>query len=286
MPARLSLTRSVGYIAGLFCAEGHCAHKKVVVSNTSSVILGKLTACLDDIGYSWYRYNQGMKNGMTTDHVEINGILGAFIQFSCTDEEKSKIVPSWVYTASRECKDGFIEGFYDGEGSNRSGKPNEWSVSNTSTRVVSGISLLMLDKGRETYVYETAHPSHPSWLTVYELRESSKRKVCPFRGTSTVEGYRKQAKHVKKENREAVDWLIESDLSISIIKKIEEYDYDGYVYDISVPGTEAFLGGLRIRCFSTTTSIQACRHTLRRCLQYMQVASIACSASWSRRMAR
>lgn len=250
MPAKLPLTRELGYLAGMFCSEGHQAFKKVLINNADQAILDKVEKSLKGIGYTWYNRDDRMSKGCTVDRIDISGVLGAFIKMSCADG-KQKIVPDWVYTAPEDCIEGFIEGFYDGEGANRKAKPDEWSVSNTSTRVIAGMSLLMLRKGRETYVYETRH-ENSTWSDVYELRESKQRKVNPFTDYTTVEGYNAYKKGMKPEKREAVDWLLESDLSVSIIKKIEEYDYDGPVYDISVPGTEAFLGGLGSVFFKNT----------------------------------
>lgn len=241
LPAEIPLTRELGYIAGMFCAEGYKTLKKVLISNTDIKLLEKVRSCLDKIGYSGYSYYNGMMHGMTTDHIEIGGVFGAFLQSSCTSGKKTKVVPDWLFNAPMVCREGFLDGFFDGEGSNRKDCPDEWSVSNTSTRVVAGISLLLLNYGRETYVYETKHDN--GWSDVYEVREAQRRKVNPFDEYTTEEGFRTYSKHLSKDVRDAVEWLIESDLSVSIIKRIEEYDYDGPVYDISVPGTEAFLGG-------------------------------------------
>lgn len=250
LPAKLQLTRSLGYVAGMFCAEGHVDGAAAIISNANNDLLNKVKTALDEIDYCWYRYYPGKEHGMTTDQIVVNGILGVFLQRSCT-ENKSKVVPSWVITAPNQTIDGFLEGFYDGEGSNRKGVTDEWSVSNTSTKLVSGVSLLLLLSGRESHIYETK-PSNPNWKACYEIRESVDRKVNPFTSYTTEKGYETYKKHINAKTREAVEWMIQSDLSVSIIKKIEEYEYDGPVYDISVPGTEAFLGGIGNVFFKNT----------------------------------
>jgi len=42
---------------------------------------------------------------------------------------------------------------------------------------------------------------------------------------------------------EGVKWLINSDAEITVVKSVEEMPYNDYVYDFSVPDTEAFYGG-------------------------------------------
>ena len=259
--AVLPLTKELGYVAGMYCSEGHNQHKKVIISNMDDSLLRKVTAALDSIGYPWYRKTDPKTYGEACGCVEINGVLGYFIQKSCS-ENGVKIVPDWAVDANDDCVKGFLEGFYDGEGNGRKKSDGSvlWSVSNTSRKIIAGVSLLQLRFGMETHVYES-QAKKSSWNTAWELRESQQRKVNPFSSFTTQEGFDKYRDHVNEKIRQDVEWLKKSDLSVSIIKKIEEYDYEGYVYDISVPETEAFLGGIGSVFFKNTLFLDFNIHT-------------------------
>lgn len=265
LPRTLQLSRNLGYVAGMYVAEGMNQHKHVNITNGDPGLLDKVARNLDSMGYKWYRIqdSKDYSGRRLVGHVEVSGILGYFLQSTCSEAGR-KIVPGWVIDANEDCVDGFIEGFYDGESSSRKaffkdGTP-EWSVSNTQPKVISGMSLLLLRKKRECYVYEMPR-KQATWNTCYELREAHRRRVNPFSAYTTVDGYARYRSKLPKDTQEAVDWLVESDLSVSIIKKIEEYDYDGYVYDISVPGTEAFLGGIGSVFFKNTLFIDVNVHS-------------------------
>lgn len=242
LPANLQVTPELSYIAGMFCAEGSVRFKYCTISNKDEALLDNVTRCLDTLGYKGYRRYKDTEHGGTADSITITGLLGALLLCTCTDS-KEKIVPSWIFTAGQRCIQAYLDGFYDGEGNKRKAVPGQWSVSNTSTRIVSGISLLLLSQGRESYIFEST-PREERWKTCYEIREAQRRRINPFTSFTTVDGYEKYKKHINKTIRDKVEWFKDTDLSVSIIKRIEEYDYDGYVYDISVPGTEAFVGGV------------------------------------------
>ncbi|MCD6421342.1 MAG: hypothetical protein J7L17_02910 [Thaumarchaeota archaeon] len=57
----------------------------------------------------------------------------------------------------------------------------------------------------------------------------------------------KRRRRLEEEDRKLLtrlDLLLRSDTALSPVTEVVEEDYDGYVYDLSVPKTEAFYGGL------------------------------------------
>jgi len=251
----IKLNYGLGYLAGMFCSEGHVAHKTAVISNRDMSLLDRVVDYLDSIGYNGHRrgdldiYKNHKGEIRNCAHVAITGILGMFISKTCS-ENKEKKIPDWILTANQDCVDGFLAGFLAGDGLLTR---DTWAASNTSTQVISGISFLLLRSGRESNVFESkVSERNPNWSDLYEIRESLKRTVNPFNDKRTTESFTKYYTSSNKTVRDAVEWLIDSDLSLARIRDIEEYTYTGYVYDISVPDTEAFLGGIGSIFFKNT----------------------------------
>lgn len=240
----INLDYDFGYMVGMFVSEGHNYHKKSIISNRNETTIKNIENYLNKINYKCYRItkNDRFKNNKgkqrSCGNIEIGGILGYFINQSCS-ENGIKIIPSYIIDSCDSCVEGFLKGFWDGDGLR---KRNTWAGCNTSKKVISGLSLLLLRSERESAIFESKRENE-NWNDCFEIRESKRRRINPFTEHRTITSFNEYYNHINKKTREDVEWFNGTDLSLARIKKIEEYDYNGFVYDISVPETEAFLGG-------------------------------------------
>ena len=196
----------------------------------------------DSLAYSAGAYCASEKDMLQVVHSAIDGFkgsldraVGLLIRNSCYKEGK-KTVPSWILTSSEANARAFLKGYYDNVvvpwfTTGIISPP--YSALSTNPSFISGLSLLSLRTGEEAKVAGNIG-DEPCYL----IRETcaSEREIGETAGIPT----------------EARNWLKNTDLSLSEIHRVEQYEYDGYVYDISVPGTEAFLGGIGNVFFKNT----------------------------------
>lgn len=216
-------------------------------------ILGNLEIT-DSLAYDAGAYCASEEHTLQVVHSAIDGFkgrldraVGLLVYRSCYKDGK-KTVPSWILTAPAASAEAFLEGYYRnvvGPCSSAGIMCPPRSTLSTSPSFISGLGLLSLRTGAESKVAGSVGDGPR--LTgagnigddpCYLIREA----VAGERELGETDG-------IPKEDR---NWLKSTDLSLSKIHRIEQYEYDGHVYDISVPGTEAFLGGIGNVFFKNT----------------------------------
>ncbi len=222
------------------------------------------------IGYSGFNRNKGSSIQIRT----FNTQLAKFIRDNFYDGYKydatTKRTPSFIYNSPLPYRLEFLKGYMnDGMG--------EWGeylrYSSRSKENLIDISWLGRISGLNTSCFEEEArvvwklPSYsyikseflPAGTVICLLDRISKKINLRWRYTLRHQLYHKKSKRVSKrivkeilseikeekaeEEIKKLSKLLNSPLSVVLVKKIETKEYDDFVYDLAVPGAEMFWGG-------------------------------------------
>jgi DNA-directed RNA polymerase beta subunit/intein/homing endonuclease len=107
----ISISTSLGFLLGLYIAEGYTSVGKYVIwSAMNEEIRQKTIECLKDIGVTNARLNK------TTISVGCAHLARTFTNELGTGSSNKRI-PHWIFSAPKEVKEAFIDGFWSGDGS-------------------------------------------------------------------------------------------------------------------------------------------------------------------------
>ncbi len=129
-------------------------------------------------------------------------------------------------------------------------------------------------RGRQPVVVHRREYENENWKPIFELREEdAQTRVIDHKLGKKMPGNHRlhveaamlakdlQAQSELNENGfgtvqlSKIKMLLEADVCFSRIRKIETREYDGFVYDVSVPPKESFLGGTGLLFFHNTLFI-------------------------------
>ncbi|MBU1121036.1 hypothetical protein KJ660_04120, partial [Candidatus Micrarchaeota archaeon] len=264
-PARSKVTKSLVKLLGYYVSEGHNSLRSrsfIAVSNKEEKFIESVKECLNELSYH-YIVNENKRNGVKT--VVIQGILAKIISDLGEEENGVKKIPFIIYNASKELQKEFLNAFHEGDGLKRR---NSYAIANTSENVVNGISLLMAMNEKDFHLFKRTY-ANEKWKPCYELRESlMDNRVIDHKISRELigrKGFRKELKNLsadieskggtKTQQIQLLQMLMEAEVGFARIKEINTCDYEGFVYDVSVPGNESFLGGTGLIFFHNTLFI-------------------------------
>ncbi|MDI6819996.1 MAG: replication factor C small subunit [Candidatus Hodarchaeaceae archaeon] len=202
----------------------------------------------------------------------MNTQLAKFFQEHFYDGSKlknaaAKRVPSFIYSACPDARRAFLRG-YMGDACGRWGEFIRYSSRSKENLIdiawlgrMSGLDTSCFD-GEARLVWKMPSYSYlkteflPASLMKnlaerlgvrhkYFLRHSlysGAKRISKHRAKELIEKWAASGKKVS-ELYDRVKGLIDSDLSVVLVKEVVVENYDGYVYDVSVPGAEMFFGG-------------------------------------------
>jgi ribonucleoside-triphosphate reductase len=155
----------------------------------------------------------------------IGGFLGAFINNTCGKYCDNKEIPSFIFDLSDNFKKLFINEIIKGDGYKRS---TGWVYTSTSNILITGLNLILISLGYRTSI-KTRFDKH------FENQKS---------GFST-EHKTKLTRYdlVIHENEERI--LNFNDFESAVIFNNYQHEFKTqYEYDLSIEGSEAFIGGV------------------------------------------
>jgi replication factor C small subunit len=189
---------------------------------------------------------------------------GNFYGNSSVRKATTKRVPGLIYESFPNSRRKFIEGYWSGDGCGRWGEVARLSsrskealidvswlarVSALESSVFKNEARVITKNGKFSYVKSELLPACIFTKLATKYRGNLKhllRHSLYYKKTRRVT--KQLAREVlrtigDREELSGLKRLVESSLYVVKIRRIEHEKYDGYVYDVSVPGAQVFWGG-------------------------------------------
>ncbi|PIN80839.1 DNA topoisomerase VI subunit B, partial [Candidatus Woesearchaeota archaeon CG10_big_fil_rev_8_21_14_0_10_30_7] len=146
LPITWPITKSLMRFIGFYVAEGHCDNRQIgfTFSETEKEFVKEVT----DFALS-YGLNYTIERRPEKSCVRIKlfgGILSNFVKCLCGKGAKNKQIPDFVFTASLENRQHFLDAYYNGDG-HRFKKANQLTASTVSKKLANQLVYLWLMQG-------------------------------------------------------------------------------------------------------------------------------------------
>lgn len=143
-----------------------------------------------------------------------------------------KDIPNWIVQLPKDQLVHFLQGFWEGDGNHDAKTTGSLLIFNSSSQKIIEKLVLILAKfgiiGSVCEFYTTAKKGASKKYKSYRITVQGLDNYLPINLSSTTQ--KLQAKTT-------------GDIAWAIVKEIEEFEIDDYVYDFSVPENENFIGG-------------------------------------------
>lgn len=201
---------------GAYISEGHITFNKannsyyVGISNQNKPWLEEIAECLLSFYHGNFCYIKHKKeNHKDVWELQVRSkILYNWLKKNCGQYSKNKKIPSWIFQSEKVVQKSLFDALIFGDGSIVSRTNfDSWRYFTSSYKLACQLGLLFTNLG---YDYTVRRDDQEGYDPVYQFREAIVYQ--PFQGNSG--------------------------------KKIEWYDYDGYVYDITVERVNNFALGI------------------------------------------
>lgn len=175
--------------------------------------------------------------------------IASFMAKHVGSRAKNKIVPVSILNSKKSVRDAFEKGLIEGDGT------AEWRLTTISRKVANGIFTLHSLKGKHTsfnffknkcnnYEYYLAEGKREKYFSnipysALKIDYSKKTGKTISRDKLAKANYKFTLKSIT--NKEILDKV--KDFEFVELVKINTYEYDDYIYDLSVEGTNNFLAG-------------------------------------------
>ncbi len=242
IPIIWSLTPNIMRFLGLFVAEGHTDKRQAAFTfgQHENYLVEEVTKTAILLGSS-----VTIERRESSIRVKFFGnILSILIEDLCGKGAHKKKVPEFVFRTSEELRQHFLDGLYVGDG-HKVPKRNQLMLATVSKRLANEVAYLWLMQGVVASLQKRMNhglgktPSICYGVNVYgaNINKSFVFKTNkPFKG-----GTFSSNKYLLKYRQ---SMLSESDLCLVKIKEKRVIDEGNeFVYDISVPECENFVGG-------------------------------------------
>ncbi|MBI4896070.1 MAG: DNA topoisomerase VI subunit B [Candidatus Aenigmarchaeota archaeon] len=249
-PVVLELSESFMRFLGLFVAEGHCDRRQIgfTFGKHESTYVREMSDFAQVLGA-----NFTVEQRPTSIRVKIfGGLLSILLKKWCGKGAKNKQIPEFVFRAPKDVRQHFLDALYQGDGHKVKGR-NCIMLSTTSKKLANEISYLWLMQGVLASLGEHMrkglgkNPSHCYVISVYG---SDINKSHVFSCSNPI-------RHASTEGKQFIvsdggtslittnKTLSCSDICLLKVRKTEMINegYE-YVYDLSVPSDENFVGGI------------------------------------------
>lgn len=122
LPPHITIDEELGWLLGIYVAEGHRRRIQIVISNTDQGILDRAEAVLAGLGAPVYR-SEGAVTGCSTTLSALVAWLGM------GGTSKLRRLPHGAFGWPRPILASLLEGFVDGDGSREATRTSLWSSS-------------------------------------------------------------------------------------------------------------------------------------------------------------
>ncbi len=222
-----------------------------------------------NIGYSGFNRSRGSSIQVRVDNTQLaRFVRDNFYNGTQRFTAKTKRVPEFIYHS--KFRTDFLKGYiHDGTGNwdeyvRYSSVSKQNSIDITWLGRISGLETSCF-KEEARIVWKLPQSSYlrtnllPASPIIHILKDNKERIRFNWRYDLRHQLYSKKSKritknlvksilnklrnHIEEKELRKIRRLVNSPLSVILVKKIEISEYDDFVYDVSVPGSEMFWGG-------------------------------------------
>ncbi|AHF81008.1 DNA polymerase domain-containing protein [Thermococcus paralvinellae] len=198
----------------------------------------------------------------TEKYVEISKkVVYLIVKAMCGIGAENKRIPEPIFLAPEELRWEFLHAYFLGDGDVHPSKRLRLStkselLANQLVFLLNSLGISSIKLGFDSGVYRIYINEDLPFLRTGRQKNSYYSNLIPKEVLEAVFGKRFQknmsfAKFkelVEKgeldwEKARLIEWLIEGDLALDRVESVEEFPYEGYVYDLSVEEDENFLAG-------------------------------------------
>jgi DNA topoisomerase VI B subunit len=244
MPVTVGLSSAFFRFLGLYLAEGHCDTRQI------GLTFGKHErGLIEEMARFASAYGIGFTHEVRDRSIRIKLFNQIFVKFIAAVFNKgahNKQIPEFIFRANEDLRWHFIDSYCQGDG-HRGKCDNALMFTTVSEKLALGLQYLLLMNGVTSTHYKHLgqglgkKPSIMHRISVYG-NDLDKSHIY-FRGTdSRVKSRDIEYNYGKVSQLQKLDF---GDLAFVKIKNIEVINEGHeYVYDISVPDAENFVGGI------------------------------------------
>jgi len=233
VPVTLPLLKEFIRFLGLYIAEGHIDKRQL------GLTFGKHEDDLVNEVINFARIfglNFTIENREKTIRIKLFGnIFVKLIENICGNNSWNKKIPEFIFKLNKELRQEFLDALYQGDGHNTKNR-NQLMLSTVNKRLANEVLYLWLMQGVLASLHERITKGFRQFPT--------KSYVVSLYG-SDIEKSNLFFCNANKRSKRVAQQVLQTELSTLKIKNIEIINkgYD-YVYDISVPECENFVGGI------------------------------------------
>lgn len=248
IPVLWEISPSLMRFLGLFVAEGHSDNRQIgfTFGLHEDYLVDEIAKTARNLGS-----NITIERRESSIRVKVfGGILSILLGNLCGRGAHNKKVPEFAFRTSEELGQYFLDGLYQGDGHNVP-KRNQLMLNTVSERLANEVMYLWLMQGVVASVQKRIsqglgkNPTECFAVNVYgnsinksHLFKSNK----PLKSATIVSN--KYLLKSKSETASALDVFLNSDLCLLKIRSVKVINEGNeFVYDISVPECENFVGG-------------------------------------------
>lgn len=233
IPVTIPLTKEFIEFLGLYIAEGHNDKRQIGLTfgRHEDYLIKKIINFAQTFGL-----NFSIENREKTIRIKIFGnIFVKLIKNICGSLAKNKKIPEFIFRINPELRQDFLDALYLGDGHNTKNR-NQLMLSTISKKLANEVLYLWLMQG--------IHASISTRMNKGLGRTPTKTYVISIYGKD-INKSNIFSCNIPTASKRAVQQLLQTSLSLLKIKKIEKID-EGYyfVYDLSIPECENFVGGI------------------------------------------
>ena len=146
IPEIWKLDEELGFVVGIYLAEGLVTDSYMCISNNDDTIIKKITDWCDKMKVTYHivkkEYCDNIINGNSTDLKIHSVVLAKLFKLWCNTGSSNKRVPTEAYTSPKEFAKGILDGYISGDGTVNK-KDGSIIISSASSELITGISNLM-----------------------------------------------------------------------------------------------------------------------------------------------
>lgn len=234
IPRFLSFNYNLGLFLGLLISEGHYTKegKETGITNKNQDILTQFSSIADEI----FGMVPVVKNSSTPQAIirskTINKLFSDLLDIGCSSEVKQ--IPGKLYSKREDYLLGLLNGLFSGDGGARIKKDRGayLSYSTQSPVLQKQVLLLLRALGIDASVAEYEREDREFSDKYVIIGHPSEQKKLMDAGFKMIDAEKNRIFNEMCEMEKAENQYSEE--RKGIVKSIKSYDYDGYVYDLTI----------------------------------------------------
>lgn len=251
LPNKIDVNKDLLWLLGMFVAEGCVTNNENLISiATEEKFLKKSKRIMENIF--------GNINICYREHTEKNGVCIRSGVINISNRAIAllfkKILSdyNWILQLPKNKLKWFLYGYWQGDGYHN-GKYGKRFVSYSNNEKIANLILMTLSRFgviASKHNYKYFYKTYKRWGRTYKNVKTN-MYIISANGIKNMDmGKWDKIKNIQNINAKIIDNLV-----LVKIKKINKFNYRGYVYDFSVPKTQNFITGDLILAHNTNEEI-------------------------------